>query len=80
MRSANGNAPDKAGRPTGAQRKHNTGKHHKRLGAIAAIKRRMWLVGYELEESRQIYSAGGFLWKEAVTCVVLALLRAWRVL
>jgi hypothetical protein len=80
MKPLNGNAPDKAGRPTGAQRKHNTEKHHKSLGTIAAIQNWKWLTGYELEEARQFYSAGGFLWKEAVTCVTLALLRAWRVL
>lgn len=78
MRSANGNAPDKAGGPTGAQREHNTGKHHKRLGAIAAIKRRMWLVGYELEESRQLYSTDGRHWKARAVCITLALLRRGR--
>lgn len=44
------------------------------------IKSRMWLAGYELEEARQLYSSGGCLWKEAITCVVLALLRTVRVI
>ena len=80
MSAANENAPGKAGGPTGAQRKYNVGNNRTRLGTMVAIQNWKWLAGYELEEARQIYSAGGFLWKEAVTCVTLALLRAWRVL
>ena len=45
---------------------------------LASIKRRIWVAGYKIEESRQLFSSGGHLWKEAATCVVLALLRTGR--
>jgi hypothetical protein len=51
MRPSHESAPEAVG-PTGAQRKHNTGNHHKRLGALVAIQNWKWLAGYELEEGR----------------------------
>ena len=46
-----------------------------RITTIAAIKRRIWLIGYELEEIRQIHAASGHFWKEAGACIALAFLR-----
>lgn len=43
-----------------------------------AIKRRIWLMGYELEEARQLHAARGHFWKEAGACITLALLRFGR--
>lgn len=43
-----------------------------------AIKRRIWLIGYDLEETRQTHAASGHFWKEAVVCIALALLRFGR--
>lgn len=43
-----------------------------------AIKRRIWLIGYNLEETRQLHAASGHFWKEAGVCITLALLRMWR--
>ena len=43
-----------------------------------AIKRRIWLIGYGLEETRQIHAASGHFWKQAGVCITLALLRMGR--
>lgn len=43
-----------------------------------AINRRTWLIGYELEEARQLHAARGHFWKEAGACVALAFLRFGR--
>lgn len=45
---------------------------------LSAIKRRVWLMGYELEEARQLHAARGHFWKEAGICITLALLRLGR--
>lgn len=45
---------------------------------LSAIKRRMWLMGYELEEGRQLHAASGHFWKQAGVCITLALLRLGR--
>lgn len=42
------------------------------------IKRRIWLIGYEMEEARQLHAASRHFWKEAGTCIALALLRFGR--
>lgn len=47
-------------------------------GLIATIKRRIWLMGYELEEARQLHAVRGHFWKEAGVCIALALLRFGR--
>ena len=39
------------------------------------IKQRVWLMGYDLEEARQLHAARGHFWKEAGACIALALLR-----
>lgn len=43
-----------------------------------AINRRTWLIGYELEEARQLHAASGHFWKEAGACIVLGFLRFGR--
>lgn len=43
-----------------------------------AIKRRIWLLGYELEEARQLHAASGHFWKQAGACIALAFLRLGR--
>lgn len=43
-----------------------------------AIKRRIWLIGYELEEARQLHASRGHFWKQAGVCITLALLRMGR--
>lgn len=48
------------------------------IAMLSAIKRRIWLMAYELEEARQIHAASGHFWKEAGVCIVLALLRFGR--
>jgi hypothetical protein len=45
---------------------------------IAAIRRRIWLIGYDLEENRQLHAASGHFWKQAGVCITLALLRLGR--
>jgi len=45
-----------------------------------AIKRRIWLLGYEFEEARQLHAASGHFWKEAGVCITLALLRFGRLI
>lgn len=45
---------------------------------LSAIKRRIWLMGYDLEETRQLHAASGHFWKEAGACIALALLRFGR--
>lgn len=49
-----------------------------RITTIAAIKRRLWLMGYDLEETRQLHAASGHFWKQAGACITLALLRLGR--
>lgn len=51
-----------------------------RITMIAAIKRRIWLIGYELEETRQLHAASGHFWKQAGVCITLALLRFGRLI
>ncbi|MBW8364711.1 MAG: hypothetical protein K0M39_09160 [Rhizobium sp.] len=48
------------------------------ISMLSAIKRRIWLMGYEFEESRQLHAASGNFWKEAGACIALALLRFGR--
>lgn len=48
------------------------------IAMLSAIKRRIWLLGYELEETRQTHAASGHFWKEAGTSIALALLRMGR--
>lgn len=43
-----------------------------------AINRRTWLIGYELEEARQLHAVRGHFWKEAGLCIALAFLRLGR--
>ena len=43
-----------------------------------AIKRRIWLMGYELEEARQLHASRGHFWKQAGVCIALAFLRFGR--
>lgn len=45
---------------------------------LSAIKRRIWLMGYEFEEARQLHAARGHFWKGAGACIALALLRFGR--
>lgn len=45
-----------------------------------AIKRRVWLIGYDLEETRQLHAASRHFWKEAGVCITLALLRMGRLI
>ena len=45
---------------------------------ITAIKRCIWLIGYDLEETRQLHAASENFWKEARVCITLALLRFGR--
>ena len=45
-----------------------------------AIKRRIWLIGYGLEETRQLHAASGHFWKQAGVCITLALLRFGRLI
>ncbi|MBT9567811.1 MAG: hypothetical protein IV085_05880 [Thiobacillus sp.] len=49
-----------------------------RITILAAIKRRIWLIGYDLEETRQIHAVSGHFWKQAGVCITLALLRLGR--
>ena len=49
-----------------------------RITTIAAIKRRIWLIGYDLEETSQLHAASGHFWKQAGACIVLAFLRLGR--
>lgn len=51
-----------------------------RITMIAAIKRRLWLMGYELEGLRQFHAASGHFWEQAGICITLALLRFWRLI
>lgn len=48
------------------------------IAMLSAIKRRIWLIGYELEEARQFHAANGNFWNEAVVCIALAFLRFGR--
>lgn len=43
-----------------------------------AIKRRIWLLGCDLEEARQLHAASGHFWKEGGVCIALVLLRFGR--
>lgn len=45
---------------------------------LAAIKMRIWLLDYELEEARQLHAARRHFLKEAGVCITLALLRFGR--
>ena len=49
-----------------------------RITMLAAIKRRIWLIGYELEEARQLHASSGHFWKQAGICIALAFLRFGR--
>ncbi len=49
-----------------------------RITMLSAIKRRIWLIGYDLEEARQLHAARGHFWKQAGACIALALLRIGR--
>lgn len=51
-----------------------------RITTIDGIRRRIWLIGYDLEETRRIHAADGHFWKQAGTCIALALLRMGRLL
>lgn len=44
----------------------------------AVINRRIWLIGYGLEEARQLHAVRGHFWKEAGVCIALAFLRLGR--
>ncbi len=48
------------------------------IAMLSAIKRRIWLIGYELEEARQLHAVRGHFWKEAGVCIALAFLRLGR--
>ena len=48
------------------------------IAKLSAIKRRIWLMVYELEEARQLHAASGHFWQEAGVCITLALLRMGR--
>ena len=48
------------------------------VAMLSAIKRRIWLIGYELEEARQLQAVRGHFWKEAGLCIALAFLRLGR--
>lgn len=48
------------------------------IAMLSAIKRRIWLMGYELEEARQLHAVRGHFWKEAGLCIALAFLRLGR--
>jgi hypothetical protein len=48
------------------------------IAMLSAIKRRIWLMGYALEEARQLHAARGHFWKEAGLCIALAFLRFGR--
>lgn len=48
------------------------------VAMLSAIKRRIWLIGYEIEEARQLHAARGHFWKEAGLCIALAFLRLGR--
>lgn len=48
------------------------------VAMLSVIKQRVWLIGYELEEARQLHSARGHFWKHAGVCIALAILRLWR--
>ena len=48
------------------------------ITTIAAFKRRMWLIGYALEETRQLHAASGHFWKQAGVCITLALMQLGR--
>jgi len=48
------------------------------IAMLSAIKRRIWLIGYELEEARQLHAVRGHFWKEAGLCIALAFLRLGR--
>lgn len=48
------------------------------IAILSAIKQRIWLIGYELEEARQLHAARGHFWKEAGLCIALAFLRLGR--
>jgi len=49
-----------------------------RITMLAALKRRIWLIGYSLEETRQLHAASGHFWKQAGVCITLALMRLGR--
>lgn len=51
-----------------------------RITTTAAIKRRIWLMGHDLEEARQFHAANGAFWKQAGVCITLALLRMGRLI
>lgn len=44
---------------------------------LAVLARRVWLIAYTLEESRQCYAGRRQFVREAGACVALALLRLW---
>ncbi len=50
----------------------------RQIAMLSALKRRIWLLGYELEEARQLHAARGHFWKEAGACIALAFLRFGR--
>lgn len=64
------------GQAEGAFNTTNSKRIFTDLGEV--IKRRIWLMGYEMEEARQLHAASGHFWKEAGTSIALALLRMGR--
>ncbi|MBW8458641.1 MAG: hypothetical protein K0M58_09395 [Thiobacillus sp.] len=63
--------------PNTTDRQNLTALTHRKT-TIAAIRRRIWLIGYDLEETRQLHAASGHFWKEAGVCITFALLRFGR--
>ena len=77
--SAGGTAHFSTGKFFGADNpRHQRAILTHRLTMLAAIKRRIWLIGYDLEETRQLHAASGHFWKQAGVCIALALLRMGR--
>lgn len=45
-------------------------------GLLDAMRRRVWMLRFELEDARHAHGAASNYWRSAGCCVVLALLRA----
>ena len=58
--------------------KRNLTAPPRRITMIYAVRRRIWLIGYDLEETRQLHAASGHFWKEVGACIALAFLRLGR--
>lgn len=43
---------------------------------LDAVRRRVWIARFNLEDARQAHGAAGNYWRSAGCCIVLALLRA----